>query len=158
MYKKLALITWLLLAITHAHGASAYLQLGGWSKHFQNNQSYNESHNTAGFEVEFDTQTKSTYGLLFTTFENSHWASSRQVAVSAKRCFQPFAFSKGCLGFTAGFIDGYHKINEGNFFPALIPKLNFEYRKVGVDFLCVPAVHSSASFCAVQGRIKMGRL
>ncbi|MBL4608543.1 MAG: hypothetical protein JKY01_12050 [Pseudomonadales bacterium] len=158
MYKTLALCAWLLLSASNAHSASAYLQIGGWSKHFQNNQTYNESHNTTGFEVEFDTQTKSTFGVLFTSFKNSHWENSRHAALSVKRCYQPFRFSKGCLGFTAGFIDGYKKIDGGGFFPALIPKLNFEYKKVGLDFLCVPAVYSSASFCAVQGRLKIGSL
>ncbi|MBV1869941.1 MAG: hypothetical protein KUG76_03455 [Gammaproteobacteria bacterium] len=157
MYRILAAMIWLILAAPYAHSASAYLQLGGWSKHFQNNQVYNESHNTTGLEVEFDTKSGSTFGFLVSSFENSHWAESRHMALTAKHCYQPFPFSKACAGLSAGAIDGYRKIKGGGFFPALIPKLNFQYRKVGIDLLCVPAIHTTASFCAVQGRLYMGR-
>ena len=42
------------------------------------------------------------------------------------------------LGAVVGAFDGYPKMRDGGWFPALIPAATFEYKRVGVNVAIVP--------------------
>ncbi|PCI46064.1 MAG: hypothetical protein COB51_07995 [Moraxellaceae bacterium] len=134
---------------------STYIQLGGWSHHFDRSKKMNEEHNIAGIELELGEVEAAVFGFTASTFKNSRGNTSKYFAGVAKVCKRYTKTMRSCGGITGGFLDGYKAENEGGFFPAIIPHASFEYRRAGIDLTCLPKLYSRRSFCAIQGKIKI---
>ena len=52
--------------------------------------------------------------------------------------YQPFKLGPVRLGAVVGAFNGYPKMRDGGWFPALIPTASFEYKRVGVNVAFVP--------------------
>jgi len=134
---------------------STFIQLGGWSHHFDRSKKQNEEHNILGVEFELAQIEALVLGLTVSSFKNSSGNSSKYFAGVAKMCKKHTQTMRSCGGFTGGLLNGYKAENKGDYFPAMVPHVSFEYRRAGLDLTCLPKLYSRQSFCAIQGKIKI---
>lgn len=150
-----AVICLLLVISPRAHADPLYIQLGGWSHHFDRNKKHNERHDLMGLEVELTEVDSVVFGVAASTFKNSQAVTSNYFAGVAKACKEYSRNARGCAGITGGFINGYKSENQGGYFPAIVPYASIEYRRAGIDLTCLPKLYNRSSFCAVQGKIRI---
>ena len=107
-----------------------WLNAGFYSYHFDRNADLNDSNPGLGAEYRFSTVASATAGRFY----NSDRAYSNYVGVY----YQPFKVGPVRLGAVVGAFNGYPKMRDGGWFPALIPTASFEYKRVGVNVAFVP--------------------
>lgn len=110
---------------------SVWLNPGFYSYHFSHNSSLNENNYGLGLRVKLS-QDNSIMGGVF---RNSRYADSRYLGW----VWQPYQAGMARLGLWAGALDGYPKMNNGNWFLVALPLLSFEYRTVGLNLIIVPS-------------------
>jgi hypothetical protein len=107
-----------------------WLNAGFYSYHFDRNADLNDSNPGLGVEYRFSTVASATAGRFY----NSDRAYSNYIGVY----YQPFKVGPVRLGAVVGGFNGYPKMRDGGWFPALIPTASFEYQRVGVNVAFVP--------------------
>ena len=137
----------LLLALIVASAAPAaladvWINPGFYSHHFDKSKDLNN--NNHGFGVE--ATISNTYSLTAGVFENSDRQTSHYVGAYVMP-FQRGAFKAGAA---VGAFDGYPKMREGGWFPAVVPTMAIEGRRVGLNVFLIPKigdkVNSALSF------------
>ena len=137
----------LLLALIVAGAAPAalaevWVNPGFYSHHFD--KSKNLNNNNHGFGVE--ATISNTYSLTAGVFENSDRQTSHYIGAYVMP-FQRGAFKAGAA---VGAFDGYPKMREGGWFPAVVPTMAIEGRRVGLNVFLIPKigdkVNSALSF------------
>ena len=107
-----------------------WLNGGFYSYHFDRDKDLNDSNPGLGAEYRFSTVASATAGRFY----NSDRAYSNYIGVY----YQPFKVGPVRLGAVVGGFNGYPKMRDGGWFPAVIPTASFEYRSVGVNVAFVP--------------------
>ena len=107
-----------------------WLNAGFYSYHFDRDADLNDSNPGLGAEYRFSTVASATVGRFY----NSDRAYSNYIGVY----YQPFKVGPERLGAVVGGFNGYPKMRDGGWFPALIPTASFEYKRVGVNVAFVP--------------------
>ena len=137
----------LLLALIVASAAPAaladvWINPGFYSHHFDKSKDLNN--NNHGFGVE--ATISNTYSLTAGVFENSDRQTSHYIGAYVMP-FQRGAFKAGAA---VGAFDGYPKMREGGWFPAVVPTMAIEGRRVGLNVFLIPKigdkVNSALSF------------
>jgi hypothetical protein len=148
----------------NASDESIYLQVGGFSTHFDdtrsNGQEYNEEHNNIGIEYEaklnmFDDNLY--WGLTAAYMKNSVDYDSALVGAGWKYRWQLDEDWNVAVGGLAGVQNGYPKRNkrdEDEFVPVAYPLAEVNYQRFGVYGTCVPEVYSSG-FCFAGFKFRM---
>ena len=108
-----------------------WLNPGFYSYHFQREKGLNNRDFGLGGEYRYSTVSSITLGL----FDNS----DRQTSHYAGWYWQPVGLGPVRFGAVFGAIDGYPKMLNGGWFPAVIPTASIEYRNLGVNLLIVPS-------------------
>ncbi len=129
--KKLLLAIAIVLAAP-ATMADVWLNPGFYSYHFDKEKNLNN--NTHGFGVE--APISKTYSLTAGVFENSNRATSHYIGAYVMP-FQRGAFKAGAA---VGAFDGYPNMREGGWFPAIVPTMAIEGRRVGLNISYTPKV------------------
>ena len=127
----------LLLALIVAGAAPAaladvWINPGFYSHHFDKSKDLNN--NNHGFGVE--ATISNTYSLTAGVFENSDRQTSHYVGAYVMP-FQRGAFKAGAA---VGAFDGYPKMREGGWFPAVVPTMAIEGRRVGLNVFLIPKI------------------
>ena len=127
----------LLLALIVASAAPAaladvWINPGFYSHHFDKSKDLNN--NNHGFGVE--ATISNTYSLTAGVFENSDRQTSHYVGAYVMP-FQRGAFKAGAA---VGAFDGYPKMREGGWFPAVVPTMAIEGRRVGLNVFLIPKI------------------
>lgn len=107
-----------------------WLNGGFYSYHFDRDKDLNDSNPGLGAEYRFSTVASATAGRFY----NSDRAYSNYIGVY----YQPFKVGPVRLGAVVGAFNGYPKMRDGGWFPALIPTASLEYKSVGVNVAFVP--------------------
>ena len=107
-----------------------WLNGGFYSYHFQRDKGLNDSNPGLGAEYRFSTVASATVGRFY----NSDRYYSNYVGVY----YQPWAIGPVRIGAVAGAFNGYPKMRDGGWFPAVIPALSVEYERVGLNLGIVP--------------------
>jgi len=137
----------LLLALTVVTAAPAaladiWINPGFYSYHFDTSKDLNNNNHGFGVEATIN----NTYSLTAGVFENSDRATSHYVGAYV----MPFRVGALKAGAAVGAFNGYPKMREGGWFPALVPTLAIEGRRVGLNVFVVPKigdkVNSALSF------------
>jgi len=137
----------LLLAFTVAVAApvamaDVWINPGFYSHHFDKSKDLNN--NNHGFGVE--ATISNTYSLTAGVFENSDRQTSRYLGAYV----MPFQVGALKAGAAIGAFDGYPKMRDGGWFPALIPTMAIEGRRLGLNISYTPKigdkVNSALSF------------
>ena len=139
--KKLLLALAVLVAAPAAL-ADIWVNPGFYSHHFDTSKNLNN--NNHGFGVE--TSITDTYSLTAGVFENSDRATSHYIGAYV----MPFKVGALKAGAAVGAFDGYPKMRDGGWFPALIPTMAIEGRRLGLNISYTPKigdkVNSALSF------------
>ncbi|HZX27601.1 MAG TPA: hypothetical protein VFF16_11050 [Telluria sp.] len=125
-----------------------WLDSGFYTRHFQSDKGLNGANRGLGAEYRFSTVAAATGGRFY----NSDRAWSSYAGVF----YQPWAFGPVRVGAVVGVFNGYPKMRDGGWFPALIPALGMEYGRVGLNIGIVPTykdrLYGGISF---QARIRL---
>jgi len=109
---------------------TVWINPGFYSMHFQKNIGLNDSNAGLGIEYRYSPVNALTAGF----FNNSDWQTSHYLGWY----WQPMALGPIRVGAVLGALDGYPKMQNGGWFPAAIPTLSYEYRRVGANVLLIP--------------------
>ena len=139
--KKL-LLAIAVVAAAPAAMADIWVNPGFYSHHFDTSKNLNN--NNHGFGVE--ASVTDTYSLTAGVFENSDRATSHYLGAYV----MPFKVGALKAGAAVGAFDGYPKMRDGGWFPALIPTMAIEGRRLGLNISYTPKigdkVNSALSF------------
>ncbi len=112
--------------------AEVWVNPGFYSHHFDKSKDLNN--NNTGFGVE--ATISNTYSLTAGVFENSNRETSHYIGAYVMP-FQRGAFKAGAA---VGAFDGYPKMREGGWFPAIVPTMAIEGRRVGLNVFLIPKI------------------
>lgn len=127
----------LLLALTimiaaPAATADVWVNPGFYSHHFDKSKDLNN--NNHGFGVEMSLT--DTYSLTAGVFENSNRATSHYVGAYV----MPYKVGSFKAGAAVGAFDGYPNMRNGGWFPAIVPAMSIEGRRVGLNITYTPKI------------------
>lgn len=108
-----------------------WLDSGFATAHFQRDKGLNGANPGIGAEYRFTDSTAVTAGHFYN--------SDREHSSYAGMIWQPYAIGPVRLGVVAAAFNGYPKMRDGGWFPALIPVLTMEYQRVGVNIGIIPS-------------------
>jgi hypothetical protein len=142
--KKLLIALAALAAVTAAPVALAdvWINPGFYSYHFDKEKNLNNNNHGFGIEARMN----NTYSLTAGVFENSDRQTSHYIGAY----IMPFQVGALKAGAAVGAFDGYPKMRDGGWFPALVPTMAVEGRRVGLNISYIPKigdkVNSALSF------------
>lgn len=115
----------------------------GFLSHHQNRQAhFNERNFGLGWEHKFNEDVSSSVGF----YRNSVRRESAYAAV----LWEPLHLGPVKAGVMAGVINGYPRLNHGNFIPMALPVASIEGRHLGANLICIPKLKDVSAVCAVQ--------
>jgi len=122
---------------TPAHWSpQLWLNAGTYSHHFDRDKNFREDNVGIGAELWFAED----HALMAGTFINSDRVRSHYGAYQWRPLhWQPAGIKVGA-GITVGAFDGYPRYHNGGWFPAVLPVLAVEYKRVGVNIFLVPTI------------------
>ena len=121
----------LFTAIDAAPKSEFWLDSGFATAHFNRDKDLNGGNRGLGAEYHFTGTMAATAGR----FVNSDRAYSNYAGV----IWQPWALGPVRLGAAVAAFNGYPHMRDGGWFPALVPTLTYEYKRVGVNVGVIPS-------------------
>jgi len=121
----------LFTAIDAAPKSEFWLDSGFATAHFNRDKDLNGGNRGLGAEYRFTGTMAATAGR----FVNSDRAYSNYAGV----IWQPWALGPVRLGAAVAAFNGYPHMRDGGWFPALVPTLTYEYKRVGVNVGVIPS-------------------
>lgn len=109
-----------------------WIDTGFATAHFDNDKGLNGRNTGYGAEYRFAGTLAATAGHFY----NSDRSHSSYAGV----IWQPYAIGPLRLGATVAGFNGYPRVRDGRWFPALIPTLTLEYQRVGVNIGVIPTI------------------
>ena len=129
---KRLLLASLIVASAPAAFADIWVNPGFYAHHFQNDKGFNNVNTGFGVEASIT----DSYSLTAGIFENSDRATSHYVGMYA----MPFKIGSLKAGAAVGTFNGYPKMRDGGWFPAIIPTVAFEGRRLGLNVSFIPTI------------------
>ena len=129
---KQLLLALLVVAAAPAAWADIWINPGFYSHHFD--QSKDLNNNNHGFGIE--ATVSKTYSLTAGVFENSDRQTSHYVGAYV----MPFQTGALKAGVAVGAFDGYPKMRDGGWFPAVLPVMAIEGSRVGLNISYTPKI------------------
>ena len=129
--KKLVLALTVMAAVPAAW-ADIWINPGFYSHHFDTSKNLNNNNHGFGVEATITDM----YSLTAGVFENSDRATSHYVGAYV----MPFRVGALKAGAAVGVFDGYPKMHEGGWFPAVVPTMAIEGRRAGLNISFIPKV------------------
>jgi len=108
-----------------------WLDTGFATYHFDSDKDLNGANKGLGAEYRFNGTTSATLGRFYN--------SDRQWSNYAGVIWQPYAVKQVRVGLALAAFDGYPRMRDGGWFPAVIPTLTYEYQRVGVNVGIIPS-------------------
>jgi hypothetical protein len=108
-----------------------WLDTGFATYHFDSDKDLNGANKGLGAEYRFNGSTAATVGRFYN--------SDRQWSNYAGVIWQPYAIGQVRVGLALAAFDGYPKMRDGGWFPAAIPTLTYDYKRVGVNVGIIPS-------------------
>jgi hypothetical protein len=122
--------------------ADVWVNPGFYSYHLQRDKGFNNVNTGLGFEAPLS----NTYSVTAGFFHNSDRETSRYVGLYA----MPLQIGAFKAGAAIGAFDGYPKMRDGGWFPAVIPTVAFEGSHLGLNVSFIPTVgdklHGAVTF------------
>lgn len=139
---KKHLMTLAFMAAVPTAMADVWVNPGFYSYHLQRDKGFNNVNTGLGLEAPLT----DTYSFTAGFFHNSDRETSRYVGIYA----MPFRAGAFKAGAAIGGFDGYPKMREGGWFPAVIPTVAFEGPRLGLNVSFIPTVgdklHGAVTF------------
>ena len=121
------LFTW----IDAAPKSELWIDSGFATWHFDRDKDLNGANHGLGFEYRFSGTMAATAGRFYN--------SDREYSNYAGVIWQPWAIGPVRLGAAIAAFDGYPHMRDGGWFPAAIPTLTYDYKRVGVNVGIIPS-------------------
>ena len=122
--------------------AGVWVNPGFYSYHLERDKGFNNVNTGLGVEASLT----DTYSVTAGFFRNSDRETSRYVGLYA----MPFKIGGFNVGTAVGAFDGYPKMRDGGWFPAIIPTVAFEGERLGLNLSFIPTVgdklHGAVTF------------
>ncbi len=132
--------------LTAAPISEFWINPGFISHHFQTDKGLNNNNYGLGAEYRYSTTSAFTAGEFYN--------SDRQTSHYAGWYWQPVSFGSLRLGGVVGAFDGYPKMLNGGWFPAVIPVISYEYKSVGANIAIVPT-YQNRLYGAISVQLKV---
>lgn len=110
---------------------AVWIDTGFATRHFDQNRDLNGSNYGLGA----DYQIRGDLALSGGRFYNSDRAWSNY----AGALWQPLSYSRWRFGLVAAAFNGYPRMHDGGWFPALIPAATYDFERIGVNIAFVPS-------------------
>ena len=133
-------------ALADADEGQLWVNIGGFSSHFNSSKNYNENNAGIGVEYRLSAQTAVMAG--------SYYNSVRNTTTYAAVNWQPYIVGDWKMGVAAGLMDGYPGIVRGGTFFAALPFVSYEGKKLGVNFGIIPSMAKVDGAVVVQFKIR----
>jgi len=125
-----------------------WVNAGFYSFHFDTNKGLNNSNYGLGVEYRYSSTSSLTVGQFYN--------SDRETSHYAGMYWEPVTWGKVKLGAVIGGFDGYPRMLNGGWFPALIPIASVEYDRVGANIAFVPSIQNRLyGAISVQLKVKL---
>lgn len=112
--------------------SEVWIDTGFATAHFDSGKNLNGSNVGYGAEYRFNGAMAATAGHFY----NSDRGHSSYAGV----IWQPYAIGPLRLGATVAGFNGYPRVRDGGWFPALIPTMTLEYKRVGINIGVIPTI------------------
>lgn len=129
------------------HTSQVWLNLGGFSRHFNRTPGHNE-HNL-GLGIEYRTSPEISY--MAGSYKNSVSKHTTYAAVN----WQPWLVGPFKVGAAIGLMNGYPAVNRGGNFFAALPMISYEGRRFGVNIGLVPSIKNVDGAVIVQFKLRV---
>jgi hypothetical protein len=125
-----------------------WLNAGFYSFHFDANKGLNNANYGLGVEYRYSTTSSLTVGQFYNSDrESSHYAGMY---------WEPLTWGKVKMGAVIGAFDGYPRMLNGGWFPAVIPIACVEFERVGANIAFVPSIQNRLyGAISVQLKVKL---
>lgn len=133
-------------ALADAGEGEVWVNVGGFSSHFNSSKNYNENNAGIGVEYRFSAQTALMAG--------SYYNSVRNTTTYAAVNWQPYVLGGWKMGLAAGLMDGYPGIVRGGTFFAALPFMTYEGKQLGVNLGIIPDMPKVNGAVVVQFKIR----
>lgn len=125
-----------------------WVSFGFVSRHDDRKANYNEDN--TGFGLEYQSSPE-------------HWWSAgvyrnsvRETSTYLQYGWMPLSIGPVRFGAAAGIVNGYPRLNHGDWAPTLLPVIGFEVGRVGANLLYIPSIAGNvAGAVALQVKLKV---
>lgn len=127
--------------------AKVWLNLGGFSRHFDRTKGHNEHNFGLGIEYRTSPQLSYTVG----TYRNSLREQTTFAAVN----WQPWSVGPVQVGAAIGLMNGYPALNRGGNFFAVLPMISYEGQRFGANVGVIPSLKNVDGAVVVQFKVRV---
>lgn len=124
-----------------------WLNVGGFSRHFNRQAGHNESNLGLGLEY----RTSSELSFMAGSYHNSVRKNTTYAAVN----WQPLSMGSFKLGAAVGLMNGYPAMNRGGTFFAALPMATYEGRRFGVNLGLIPSMKDVDGAVVLQFKLRL---
>lgn len=124
-----------------------WINLGGFSRHFDRRADYNERN--FGFGIEW--RHSAEVAVMAGVYDNSLGKPSQYAAVN----WQPWQIGPVKLGAALGVLNGYPGIERGGTFFAALPMATIEGKRFGVNLGLIPSMKNVDGAVLLQFKIRL---
>jgi hypothetical protein len=135
------------LVLQPSYTSQVWLNVGGFSRHFDRNRGHNE-HNL-GLGIEYRTSPELSY------MAGSYYNSVRKNTTYAAVNWQPWSVGPFKVGAAIGLMNGYPAVNRGGSFFAALPMVSYEGGRFGVNIGLIPALKNVDGAVIVQFKLRV---
>jgi hypothetical protein len=135
------------LVIAPDKDKNIWVNVGGFSSHFNRDKGYNE--NNLGFGIEYRMNPE--VSLMAGGYYNSVRQNTSYLAVN----YQPWAMGEWKLGAAVGFMDGYPALERGGVFFAALPMASYEGKQFGVNLGVIPSIPKVDGAIVIQFKFRL---
>jgi hypothetical protein len=124
-----------------------WLNVGGFSRHFNRQAGHNEKN--VGLGLEYRTSPEFSY------MAGSYRNSVRKNTTYAAASWQPLSMGSFKLGAALGLMNGYPAMNRGGTFFAALPLATWEGRRFGVNLGLIPSMKDVDGAVVLQFKLRV---
>jgi hypothetical protein len=124
-----------------------WINVGGFSRHFDRSSQYNERN--FGFGIEW--RHSSEVAVMAGVYDNSLGKPSQYAAVN----WQPWQIGPVKLGAALGVLNGYPGIERGGTFFAALPMASIEGKRFGINLGLIPSMKNVDGAVLLQFKIRL---
>jgi hypothetical protein len=124
-----------------------WLNVGGFSRHFDRQAGHNE--NNVGLGIEY--RTSHELSFMAGSYRNSVRKNTTYAAVN----WQPLSMGSFKLGAAVGLMNGYPAMNRGGTFFAALPMATYEGRRFGVNLGLIPSMKDVDGAVILQFKVRL---
>jgi hypothetical protein len=135
------------VAAPSAEQPQIWINVGGFSRHFDRGSRYNE--NNFGFGIEWRRSPQ--VAVMAGVYDNSLGKPSQYAAIN----WQPWQIGPVKLGAAVGLLNGYPAIERGGTFFAALPMASIEGRRFGINLGLIPSIGNVDGAVLLQFKLRI---